>query len=62
MLWLHKNWIIINFIDDETDDVDYKHINKTILDVSATNIYWIIYKGNLGRLMLKTHSVMVTTL
>ena len=33
-----NNWIILNFIDDGTDNVDYKCVNQTILDGNVMNI------------------------
>ena len=38
--------IIMNFIDDGTDEVEYEKINITIIDGDFTNISLIIYKGN----------------
>ena len=35
ILGYHNNWIIIIFIDYGTDEVDYSHIIRTILDVNV---------------------------
>ena len=44
----HNNWIIINFLDDVTDEEDYENINWTILDGDGINISLIIMEGNYG--------------
>ena len=38
VLGTHKNWMIMDFINDVTDDVDYEYICQTILDVSDSNM------------------------
>ena len=38
ILGSRNDLIIINFIDDGTDDMEYKHINITILDVHFANM------------------------
>ena len=42
----HNNWIIMNFIDDGADEVEYEHINRNILDDNVNNMSLIIPKGN----------------
>ena len=43
-----NNWIITNFLDDRTYDVEYECINRNILDGNIMNIYLINYNGNHG--------------
>ena len=38
----------MNFTDDGIDEVEYEHINITIIDGNFTNISLIIYKVNYG--------------
>ena len=57
-----NNCIKMNLIDDETDDVEYKHINITILMVMLLTCCWLDTKQFLVLLMPKTHHFTVTTL
>ena len=41
-----NNWIMMNFLDDGTYEVEYKHINLTILDGNVLNMYLIIMEVN----------------
>ena len=34
-----NSWIIMNYFDYRTDDVDYEHINITIIDGGVTNMF-----------------------
>ena len=34
----HNNWIIVNFLDYETNDEKHEHTNRTVLDVNVTNM------------------------
>ena len=40
--------VIMNCIYDGTDDVDYEHINITIIDGNVTSMSLVISKGNFG--------------
>ena len=44
----HNNWVIMNFIDYGTDNVDYKYMNRAIFDGNVMNISLIIAKENYG--------------
>ena len=44
----HNNYIILTFIDDGTDEVDNKNMNRTILDGNVVNMSLIIIEGNDG--------------
>ena len=37
----NNNWILINFIDDWTDEVHYENINRTILDGNVKNFNFL---------------------
>ena len=41
------------FFDDITDDVEYEHINRNILDFSASDMYFVIYICNFGAIYIK---------
>ena len=48
MLVSHNIWIIIDFIDDGTGGVEYKHSNKTIIDGSFKNMSLVVSKVKYG--------------
>ena len=45
ILGCHNNWIIINYVEDRTDEEIYKHINQTILNGNLMNTSLIVMKG-----------------
>ena len=44
----HNNWIVMNFLDDGSGNVEYECINITILDANITNTYFLIIEENYG--------------
>ena len=47
ILGCHNNWIIMIF-EDVTNEEEYEHINRTIIDGNMVNISVIIMEGNFG--------------
>ena len=48
ILGCHNNWIIMNSLDDVTNEEIYKHINWNILDGNVMNMSLLITKGRYG--------------
>ena len=44
ILGSRNNWVIMNFLDDEIYNVEFEHINITILDGNVTNTLSVICK------------------
>ena len=42
IIWSHNKCTIVNFLYYGTDEVEYEHINRNILDVNVTNMSLII--------------------
>ena len=51
----------MNFIYDGTYDIEYEHINRTIIDGDFTKMLLIICKGNFGAINSeKLHAIFTT--
>ena len=46
----------MDFLDDIKDEVQYDHINRTLLDSNVANMLFIIYKVNFGDVDAGDHS------
>ena len=40
-----NNWIIMDFVDDGTDEEDYEHIIGTIIDGNVMNMSLVVMEG-----------------
>ena len=47
-IYSKNNWVILNFLDDGTDNVEYRKINRTINDGNAMKMSLIFTKVNHG--------------
>ena len=48
ILGSHNNWVIMKFLDDGSDNVEYECINRNILDDNVTNTSLISTEVNYG--------------
>ena len=53
ILGIYNNWIIMNFINDGTDNIEYEHINLSIINGIISNISLLIYKGKFSSIDAK---------
>ena len=48
ILGCRNNWLLMNFLDDGTDEEYYEKINRTILDGNVMNVSLIFIEGKYG--------------
>ena len=54
--------MIKNLIDNGNDDVEYRHINETMIYIIVSNISLVVSKGNCWVIDTESHIFMVIIL